>query len=45
MVVSAFETYFTASHLEAIEGLARHRGGACGVKYAEAFKIIFEMWK
>ena len=43
--VSAFETYFTPRQLEAIEGLARHRGGACGVKYAEAFEVIFEMWK
>lgn len=43
--VAAYKSYFGDDQLEAIRGLARHRGGACGVKHAEAFEIIFEMWK
>ena len=43
--VAAYKSYFNDDQLEAIRGLARHRGGACGVEYAEAFEIIFEMWK
>lgn len=43
--ISAYRTYFSKASLEAIRGLASHRGGACGVKYAEAFEIVFEMWK
>ncbi len=43
--VAAYSSYFDEQDLEAIRGLARHRGGACGVKYAEAFEIVFEMWK
>jgi LmbE family N-acetylglucosaminyl deacetylase len=43
--VAAYGSYFSEQDLEAIRGLARHRGGACGVKYAEAFEIVFEMWK
>jgi len=43
--VAMYDSYFNEDHLEAIRGLARHRGGASGVKYAEAFEIVFEMWK
>jgi LmbE family N-acetylglucosaminyl deacetylase len=43
--VAAYDSYFSSQDLEAIRGLARPRGGACGVKYAEAFEIVFEMWK
>jgi len=43
--VAAYKSYFSKEHFEAIRGLASHRGGACGVKYAEAFEIIFEMWR
>lgn len=43
--VAAFKSYFSESNIDAMIGLARHRGGAIGVKYAEAFEIIFEMWK
>lgn len=43
--VAAYKSYFNEDNIIAIEGLARHRGGACGVRYAEAFEIIFEMWK
>ena len=43
--VKAYKSYFTADYLEAIEGLAKHRGRACGVKYAESFEVVFQMWK
>ncbi len=43
--VAAYNSYFTDANLDAIRGLAAHRGGACGVRYAEAFEIIFEMWR
>ena len=43
--VAAYRSYFSEQDLEAIRGLARHRGGACGVKYAEGFEIVFEMWR
>lgn len=43
--VSAYRTYFNEHSKGAIKGLASHRGGACGVQYAEAFEIIFEVWK
>jgi len=41
----AFKSYITPYHVEAIRGLARHRGLACGTEYAEAFEPIFTMWK
>jgi LmbE family N-acetylglucosaminyl deacetylase len=43
--VMAYKSYFDKDYLNALEGLARHRGGAMGVKYAESFEIVFEMWK
>jgi len=41
----AFKSYITPHHIEAISGLAKHRGLACGTKYAEAFEPIFTIWK
>lgn len=41
----AFKSYITPHHIEAIRGLARHRGLACGSEYAEAFEPIFTIWK
>ena len=41
----AFKSYITPHHIEAIRGLAKHRGLACGTEYAEAFEPIFTIWK
>ena len=41
----AFKSYITPHHIEAIRGLAKHRGLACSSEYAEAFEPIFTMWK
>lgn len=43
--VRQYESYFDESDIDAIRGLASYRGGACDVKFAEAFEIVFEMWK
>jgi LmbE family N-acetylglucosaminyl deacetylase len=43
--IKAYKSYITPSHLEAVRGLARHRGLACGAEYAEAFEPIFTIWK
>ena len=43
--VKAYKSYITENHLEAIRGLARHRGLACGAQYAEAFEPMFTIWK
>jgi len=43
--IRAYKSYVTPAHIEAVKGLARHRGLACAVGYAEAFEPIFTMWK
>jgi len=43
--IRAYSSYMTPGHLEAVRGLARHRGLACGTEYAEAFEPIFTIWK
>ena len=43
--IKAYESYITPGHIEAVRGLARHRGLACGTEYAEAFEPIFSIWK
>ena len=35
---------FDDEFLEAVVGLARFRGNACGCKLAEAFEVVFERW-
>lgn len=41
----SYRSYIKGQHVDAILGLARHRGFACGAEYAEAFEPIFTMWK
>lgn len=41
----AYKSYITDAHIEAVRGLAKHRGLACGAEYAEAFEPIFVKWK
>jgi len=41
----AYKSYITPHHIEAISGLAKHRGLACETEYAEAFEPIFTIWK
>lgn len=41
----SYKSYIGPQHVEAILGLAKHRGFACGAEYAEAFEPIFTMWK
>jgi LmbE family N-acetylglucosaminyl deacetylase len=43
--VRSYKSYFAGDFAQAVKGLAQHRGRACGVKYAEAFEIVFQMWK
>ncbi len=43
--IRAYRSYITPGHIEAVRGLARHRGLACGTEYAEAFEPIFSIWK
>lgn len=43
--VRAYSSYVTERHIEAIIGLAKHRGLACGAEYAESFEPIFCVWK
>jgi len=43
--VKAYKSYITPKHIDAILGLARHRGLACDTEYAEAFEPIFNIWK
>ena len=43
--IRAYKSYVTPAHIEAVKGLARHRGLACATEYAEAFEPIFMMWK
>ena len=43
--IKAFKSYITPRHVEAVRGLARHRGLACGAEFAEAFEPIFSIWK
>ncbi|HEX9908549.1 MAG TPA: PIG-L deacetylase family protein [Thermoplasmata archaeon] len=43
--VKCYKSYITDQHIEAVLGLAKHRGLACGSEYAEAFEPLFNIWK
>jgi LmbE family N-acetylglucosaminyl deacetylase len=43
--IRAYKSYITPAHIEAVKGLARHRGLACAAEYAEAFEPMFTIWK
>lgn len=44
--IKCYKSYprFNDQFIEVVKGLARFRGEACGVDYAEAFEVVFETW-
>ena len=43
--IKCYKSYITKQQTEAVVGLAKHRGLACGSEYAEAFEPVFNIWK
>jgi LmbE family N-acetylglucosaminyl deacetylase len=43
--LKCYKSYITKQQIQAVLGLAKHRGLACGSEYAEAFEPLFSIWR